>query len=90
MRAIVIDKPGGPEVLQLREVATPVPARGVIRTCRITAAAARAVARYERCPAGFRASAAPPVASPSPESAGWLDSAVVAADVDSIARGRGP
>src|SRR5579883_1915592 len=31
MRAIVIARPGGPEVLELREVATPAPARGEVR-----------------------------------------------------------
>lgn len=31
MRAIVIDSPGGPEVLQLREVPTPEPGRGEVR-----------------------------------------------------------
>jgi len=31
MRAIVISQPGGPEVLQLREVPTPDPARGEAR-----------------------------------------------------------
>ena len=31
MRAIVIAKPGGPEVLELREVPTPEPSRGEVR-----------------------------------------------------------
>src|SRR5436309_11957170 len=31
MRAIVIREPGGPEVLELREVPAPVPARGEVR-----------------------------------------------------------
>jgi len=31
MRAIVISRPGGPEVLELRDVATPEPARGEVR-----------------------------------------------------------
>src|SRR5215472_9917824 len=31
MRAIVIREPGGPEVLELREVPTPEPARGEVR-----------------------------------------------------------
>src|SRR5579859_7596900 len=31
MRAIVITRPGGPEVLELRDVPTPVPSRGEVR-----------------------------------------------------------
>ena len=42
MRAIVIAKPGGPEVLELREVATPLPSRGEVRARTFATAVNRA------------------------------------------------
>ena len=71
MRAIVIDKPGGPEVLQLREVATPVPARGEVRV-RIRATAVNRADLLQRMGA-YPAPADAPADIPGLEYAGEID-----------------
>jgi len=71
MRAIVIDKPGGPEVLQLREVTTPEPARGEVRI-RIRATAVNRADLLQRMGA-YPAPADAPADIPGLEYAGEVD-----------------
>src|SRR5580692_7928006 len=83
MRAIVIAKPGGPEVLELREVATPAASRGEVRV-RVRATAvnrADLLQRMGRYPA-------PPGSPPDIlglELAGEVDA--VGQDVTELAKG---
>lgn len=71
MRAIVISKPGGPEVLQLREVATPSPGRGEVRV-RIHATAVNRADLLQRM-GHYPAPADAPADIPGLEYAGEID-----------------
>jgi putative PIG3 family NAD(P)H quinone oxidoreductase len=71
MRAIVIDKPGGPEVLQLREVPTPTPSRGEVRV-RVRATAVNRADLLQRMGA-YPAPADVPADIPGLEYAGEVD-----------------
>jgi len=71
MRAIVISKPGGPEVLQLREVATPNPARGEVRV-RVHATAVNRADLLQRM-GHYPAPADAPADIPGLEYAGEID-----------------
>jgi NADPH2:quinone reductase len=71
MRAIVIDKPGGPEVLQLRDVATPSPSRGEVRV-RVRATAVNRADLLQRM-GHYPAPADAPADIPGLEYAGEID-----------------
>ncbi|HZS35547.1 MAG TPA: NAD(P)H-quinone oxidoreductase [Polyangia bacterium] len=71
MRAIVITKPGGPEVLELKEVATPEPARGEVRV-RVHATAVNRADLLQRMGA-YPAPPDAPADIPGMEFAGEID-----------------
>ena len=71
MRAIVIREPGGPEVLELREVATPVPSRGEVRV-RVRATAVNRADLLQRIGA-YPAPPGSPADIPGLEIAGEVD-----------------
>lgn len=71
MRAIVIEKAGGPEVLQLREVPTPEPARGEVRV-RVRATAVNRADLLQRM-GHYPAPADAPADIPGLEYAGEID-----------------
>jgi len=71
MRAIVIDQPGGPEVLVLREVPTPVPVRGEVRV-RVRATAVNRADLLQRI-GQYPAPADSPADIPGLEYAGEID-----------------
>lgn len=83
MRAIVIAKPGGPEVLELRDVPTPEPSRGEVRV-RIHATAVNRADLLQRMGV-YPAPAGSPADIPGLELAGEVDA--VGADVTSLAVG---
>ena len=83
MRAIVIAKPGGPEVLELRDVATPEPSRGEVRV-RIHATAVNRADLLQRMGV-YPAPAGSPADIPGLELAGEVDA--VGADVTGLAVG---
>src|SRR5581483_3420882 len=72
MRAIVITKPGGPEVLELRDVPTPAPQRGEARV-RVRATAVNRADLLQRMGA-YPAPADSPRDIPGLEFAGEVDS----------------
>src|SRR5437868_6214693 len=71
MRAIVITKPGGPEVLELREVPAPEPARGEVRV-RVRATAVNRADLLQRLGA-YPAPPDAPADIPGLEFAGEID-----------------
>ncbi len=71
MRAIVIARPGGPEVLELRDVPTPNPARGEVRI-RVHATAVNRADLLQR-KGGYKAPADAPQDIPGLEYAGVVD-----------------
>lgn len=71
MRAVVIDKAGGPEVLELREVPTPAPCRGEVRV-RVHATAVNRADLLQRAGA-YPAPAGVPADIPGLELAGEVD-----------------
>jgi putative PIG3 family NAD(P)H quinone oxidoreductase len=83
MRAIVIAKPGGPEVLELRDVPTPEPSRGEVRV-RIHATAVNRADLLQRMGV-YPAPAGSPADIPGLELAGEVDA--LGADVTSLAVG---
>ncbi len=83
MRAIVIAKPGGPEVLELREVPTPAPSRGEVRV-RIRASAVNRADLLQRAGA-YPAPPGSPPDIPGLEIAGEVDA--VGEDVTELAAG---
>jgi NADPH:quinone reductase len=83
MRAIVITKPGGPEVLELREVPTPVPSRGEVRV-RVRATAVNRADLLQRVGV-YPAPPGAPADIPGLEIAGEVDA--VGADVTELAAG---
>jgi putative PIG3 family NAD(P)H quinone oxidoreductase len=83
MRAIVIAKPGGPEVLELRDVPTPEPSRGEVRV-RIRATAVNRADLLQRMGV-YPAPAGSPADIPGLELAGEVDA--LGADVTSLAVG---
>ena len=83
MRAIVITKPGGPEVLELREVPTPLPSRGEVRV-RVRATAVNRADLLQRVGA-YPAPPGSPADIPGLEIAGEVDA--LGADVTELAVG---
>jgi putative PIG3 family NAD(P)H quinone oxidoreductase len=83
MRAIVIAKPGGPEVLELREVATPQPSRGEVRVS-VRASAVNRADLLQRVGA-YPAPPGSPADIPGLEIAGEVDA--VGEDVTELAKG---
>lgn len=83
MRAIVITKPGGPEVLELRDVETPEPAPGQVRV-RIRASAVNRADLLQRA-GGYAAPADAPQDIPGLEIAGEIDA--VGSGVTELAEG---
>ncbi len=83
MRAIVITKPGGPEVLELREVPTPLPSRGEVRV-RVRATAVNRADLLQRVGV-YPAPPGSPADIPGLEIAGEVDA--VGADVTELAAG---
>lgn len=71
MRAIIITKPGGPEVLELREVDTPAPTKGEVRV-RVRATAVNRADLLQRM-GGYPAPADAPRDIPGLEFAGEVD-----------------
>jgi NADPH2:quinone reductase len=83
MRAIVIAKPGGPEVLELRDVPTPLPSRGEVRV-RVHATAVNRADLLQRVGA-YAAPPGSPADIPGLEIAGEVDA--VGEDVTELAMG---
>jgi NADPH:quinone reductase len=83
MRAIVIAKPGGPEVLELREVPTPAPSRGEVRV-RVRASAVNRADLLQRLGV-YPAPRGSPPDIPGLEIAGEVDA--VGEDVTELAAG---
>ena len=71
MRAIVISQPGGPEVLELRDVASPEPSRGEVRV-RVRATAVNRADLLQRLGV-YPAPQGSPVDVPGLEIAGQVD-----------------
>lgn len=83
MRAVVIREPGGPEVLELRQVPTPVPSRGEVRV-RVRATAVNRADILQRL-GRYPAPAGAPRDIPGIEIAGEIDA--VGEGVDHVAPG---
>jgi NADPH2:quinone reductase len=83
MRAIVIAKPGGPEVLELREVPTPAPSRGEVRV-RVRATAVNRADLLQRLGV-YPAPPGSPLDIPGLEIAGEVDA--IGDDVTELALG---